>query len=76
MPIFAGTVVAELVNQGSKSEHQGVFLDMNGTKYQLRRIDANPFYDPVLVDLIGKNVGLEGIIHNDILYISKVWTKW
>lgn len=69
---ITGTVICELINKGSKSEHEAALLDTGSEKYQLRRLteDANPFYDAVLVGLIGKKIEVFGTLHGKLLLIS------
>ncbi len=55
-----GKVVTEVFGEGSKSEHQAVYLDTGDKKYRLKRKGGNPFYDEALYNLVGKTIAAEG----------------
>ena len=64
-----GKVVLKKFATGSKSEHDAVFLETDDHSYQLRRLGGNPFDDPELKALVGKNVKAKGLL-NDQLFIA------
>ena len=70
MEEFRGTVVRRLFGQGSKSEHEAVMLDTPDGSFVLRRIGGNPFSDPTLDKLVGKNVVCHGKLHGYTLMIK------
>lgn len=57
-----GRVVRKRVSIGSKSEHDAlVLVTADGQEYTLRRQGGNPFRDPQLDPLEGKQIECEGI---------------
>lgn len=60
---FTGFVTTELVNKGSKSEHQAIIFkdDNGGPSLRLSLKGGNPFHEPAFDSFIGKRVTLEGI---------------
>jgi hypothetical protein len=64
-----GKVVLKKFAEGSKSEHDAVFLDTGDKAYQLRRHGENPFDDAELKAMVGKNVKAKGLL-NDQLFIA------
>lgn len=55
-----GKVVKKLFGEGSKSEHDAVYLDTGKKQYRLKRKGGNPFYDETLHNLVGKTISAEG----------------
>lgn len=66
----AGRVVKAPIAGGSKSERQAILLETSAGSYVLRRRDGNPFYDPELEDLVGKNVDCTGVLTGNTLIVS------
>jgi len=64
-----GKVVLKKFAEGSKSEHDAVFLETGDQSYQLRRLGGNPFDDPELRSMVGKTVKAKGLL-NDQLFIA------
>jgi hypothetical protein len=64
-----GKIVMKKFAEGSKSEHDAVFLETDDHTYQLRRLGANPFDDPELKAMVGKNIKATGQL-NDQLFIA------
>ncbi|HET6559846.1 MAG TPA: hypothetical protein VFG54_21145 [Prolixibacteraceae bacterium] len=62
MTKLTGKVVAQKFGEGSKSEHDAVYLDTGDKKYRLKKKGGNPFYDESLHKLVGKTIELEGDI--------------
>ena len=67
---FVGRVVEEPVARGSKSEHSAVQLVTAAGKFVLRRPGGNPFRDPVLEGLVGKQIEGLGRKKGYILYLD------
>jgi hypothetical protein len=66
-----GTVVRKTFGAGSKSEHEGIFLETAaGESFKLKRMGGNPFNDPELTKLLGKEVTACGVA-NQNLFIAK-----
>ncbi|HLN74489.1 MAG TPA: hypothetical protein VK205_14450 [Prolixibacteraceae bacterium] len=70
MTKLTGKVVVQKFAEGSKSEHDAVFLDTGKQKYRLRKKGGNPFYDESLHALVGKTIELEGNITPDFFVIT------
>lgn len=71
MPDYCGKVTIKGFGQGSKSEHQAVYLETDAGEFVLRRQGGNPFRDPQLEDLAGKNIQCTGVIVDYVLYITE-----
>jgi hypothetical protein len=67
-----GTVVSKLFGQGSKSEHMGVFISTPQGDYLLRQPGHNPFQDPDLEKLVGKNIVATGELEDYIFFVDQV----
>jgi hypothetical protein len=68
-----GRVARKRVSMGSKSEHDAlVLVTAEGEEYKLRRQGGNPFRDPALDSLEGKQVECEGIVRDAQL----IMTSW
>ncbi|MDO9254738.1 MAG: hypothetical protein Q7U54_04430 [Bacteroidales bacterium] len=57
---LTGKVVLQKFAEGSKSEHDAVFLDTGKELYRLKIKGGNPFYDDSLHKLVGKAIKAEG----------------
>jgi hypothetical protein len=62
MTKLVGEVIVEKFGEGSKSEHDAVYLDTGKKKYKLKKQGGNPFYDSSLHALVGKLIEAEGNI--------------
>lgn len=71
---LTGKVIQKKFGDGSKSEHNAVYLETTEGDYQLRRLGGNPFSDPELNKLIGKKINATGIIKG-MLFIAKKLTE-
>jgi len=72
---LTGRVIKKHIAIGSKSERSAVCLTSDGREYVLRRKDGNPFYDPELEKLVGKEIRATGdIVGGDTLLMSS-WTE-
>ena len=67
---LTGKVIQKKFAEGSKSEHNAVYLETPGGTYQLRRLGGNPFSDPLLNKLIGKKINATGILKG-MLFLAK-----
>jgi hypothetical protein len=72
--IFNGTVIKKLFARGSKSEHEAVCLVTDHGEFVLRRRGGNPFSDPELDKLVGKQISCEGEVVGYTLIISS-WSE-
>jgi hypothetical protein len=70
---YQGRVVRKRVSIGSKSEHDAlVLVTPDGQEYKLRREGGNPFRDPELDVLEGKQIECEGIVRDGLI----IMTRW
>jgi hypothetical protein len=67
---YTGRVIKHIFAPGSLSEHEAVFIVIDGKEYVLRRPAGNPFADPELRALVGKTITCEGVIHDYVLMIT------
>lgn len=67
---LTGSVVKHLIAKGSKSEREAVLLMVGEKQYILRQRGGNPFSDPVLDDLVGKNLKAEGQILGTVFILD------
>lgn len=67
---FTGEVVKAAFGTGSKSEHEAVYLETETGRYVLRRQTGNPFYDPVLEQLVGETIRCKGFVTGYTLLIT------
>ncbi len=70
MEEFTGLVTAGPFGRGSKSRHEGVFLETDVGRFVLRRPGANPFSDPVLDHLVGRRISATGETHDYVLLLA------
>ena len=71
---FTGRVIKEVFAKGSKSERPAVLLDTGDKRYVLRRRGGNPFSDPALDKLVGKNIRAVGDVSGYTLLMSE-WSE-
>ena len=69
---LTGKVVLKFFGAGSKSEYDSVCIETGDKSYVLRRIGGNPFNDPVLHTLVGKNVVVTGVIDKYIFLVKHI----
>mgnify|MGYP001278471256 CR=1 FL=1 len=69
-----GKVVRKLVAPGSKSEHDAVMIVTDEGEFILRRSGGNPFADPELDKLVGKQLQCEGTSHGQA-FIMTDWSE-
>lgn len=65
-----GKVILRKFAEGSKSEHEAVFLDTGNKVYRLKIKGGNPFYDAALHKLIGKDIKAEGQLTSHFFEIT------
>jgi hypothetical protein len=59
---LTGKVVVKKFGTGSKSEHDAVCLETTEGTYVLKRLGGNPFNDPELNKLVGKQIKATGLL--------------
>ncbi len=69
---LSGKVVLKMFGEGSKSEHKSVCLHTSDGDFLLRRVGGNPFHDPVLQQLVGKEVIANGMLDNYTFYARDI----
>jgi hypothetical protein len=65
-----GKVIRELYGKGSKSEHAAVMFATDQGTFRLRQTGGNPFQDPALDELVGREIDAEGVIHQGTFLMS------
>ena len=68
---LTGQVVIQKFGQGSKSEHDAVYLVIGKKKHRLKRRGGNPFYDESLHSLIGKTIKAKGYLNPHFFEITE-----
>jgi len=68
-----GRVIREVVAKGSKSERPAIILDTGKKQYVLRRPGENPYSDPTLDALVGKDISATGNVNGNTLFLTE-WT--
>jgi hypothetical protein len=66
---FKGTVARQPFATESKSEHEAVVLLTAKGPLKLRRVGGNPFHDPKLEELVGRQIVCDGEISSGQLII-------
>ena len=69
---LTGEVTLQTTSRGSKSEHEAVMLESKGKHFILRRKGGNPFYDPEMINLVGKRIKAKGDLLEHI-FILEDW---
>ena len=69
---LVGKVVQKKFAQGSKSEHDAMYLETDQGSFVLRRLGGNPFSDPVLKKLVGKKITATGILNKSLFLATDV----
>ncbi len=69
---LSGKVVLKKFGAGSKSEHDAIWLECPQGSFVLRRQGGNPFYDPELHKLIGRQVTATGVISQSLFLVSEI----
>lgn len=70
--IYSGKVFKAPFSSGSKQEHDAIKMMVKDKEYVLRRVGGNPFHDPVLEELVGKNIVCKGTINGYNLMITQI----
>ena len=60
---YHGKVARQPFAAGSKSEHEAVVLQTPAGPLKLRRAGGNPFRDPELEKLVGREIVADGEVH-------------
>ena len=68
---YHGKVARQPFAAGSKSEHEAVVLQTPAGPLKLRRAGGNPFHDPELEKLVGREITCEGEIHQGQLLLTR-----
>jgi hypothetical protein len=68
---YQGTVTYQQFGSGSKSEHQAVVLLTTTGPLKLRRAGGNPFRDPELEKLVGREIVCDGQLHGEQLLMTR-----
>lgn len=58
--VLTGKLVKKGFARGSKSEHEAVYLETEKGFFKLKRMGGNPFHDPELDAMVGKQVTVVG----------------
>jgi hypothetical protein len=69
---LTGKVILQIFGEGSKSEHDAVYIDTGREKYRLRRKGGNPFHDSALNELVGKRVRIKGNLTSHFFIITTI----
>jgi hypothetical protein len=72
--IFRGTVFRKKFARGSKSEHEAICLRSGQEEFVLRRRGGNAFSDPVLSELVGKEIQADGEVVGHTLLLD-AWSE-
>ena len=72
---LTGKVVTKKFGEGSKSEHDALYLETDQGSYVLRKMGGNPFQDNSFHGLEGKEVTATGTIDNYIFFATDVEEK-
>jgi len=67
-----GKISVRNFGEGSKSEHTAVYLDTEEGSYMLRKKNTNPFENPDLKRLEGKEVTVEGTLDKYIFFAHTI----
>lgn len=68
-----GAVVKKPIAAGSKSARDAVMLVTDEGEFVLRRQGGNPFFDPELERLVGKQIECDGQLHG-YTFIMSQWS--
>lgn len=69
---LSGKVILKTFGEGSKSEHEAVYLETANGSYVLRRQGANPFNDPFLFKLEGKKITAMGVLNKYVFLAREI----
>ena len=67
-----GTVIKKIFGEGSKSEHEAIYIDTGENSYKLKRAGANPFFDAVLEDVVSKKISATGTMDGYLFIATKI----
>lgn len=69
---LTGKVVTRKFSEGSKSEHDAMFIETEQGTYELRRLRGNPFFDPELQKLEGKKISANGTVNGTLFLATDI----
>ena len=69
---ISGKVVVKKFGEGSKSEHDAVYIETATDSYVIRKIGGNPFNNTSLFKLKGKNITARGTINNYVFLAREI----
>jgi hypothetical protein len=67
-----GEVIIKPFAEGSKSEHNAVFIQSSEGTFLLRRLGGNPFHDESLEKLAGKQVKVKGLLDKNLFLAKEI----
>lgn len=67
-----GEVIIRPFAEGSKSEHNAVFIQSSEGTFLLRRQGGNPFRDESLEKLAGKQVKVKGLLDKNLFLAKEI----
>jgi hypothetical protein len=69
---LVGKISVRIAGEGTKSEHEAVYLDTGKESYQLRKTGSNPFENPELKQMAGREVSVEGTLDKYIFFARTI----
>ena len=72
---ISGVVVQKVFARGTKSEHDALYIHCGDHEYVLRRLNANPFQDDLLLSFKGKTVVAKGVLTNNTFLAKEIEEK-
>lgn len=67
---ITGKIIEKTFGEGSKSEHEALYLETSEGTYLLQLESENPFEQPTLHNLVGTRVTAEGS-QNKYLFVAR-----
>ncbi len=75
MTTISGVVVQKIFARGTRSEHDALYIHCGDHEYVLRRINANPFQDDLLLSFKGKTVIAKGLLIKNTFMANEIKEK-
>lgn len=72
--LIEGMVTKKQIAKGSKSERDAIVIITKIGEFVLKRATGNPFSDPELESLVGKQIECDGSIHNQYFMMTN-WSE-
>lgn len=69
---ITGKIIEKPFGEGSKSEHEAVYLVTPKDTYVLQMEDENPFEQPTLHKLVGKTVTVDGLLDKYLFTVKTI----